>query len=35
VIYGPTTVAPLLVIDKGGDLYGIDSYGVYELVLVK
>jgi hypothetical protein len=34
VIY-PASVAALLVIDKGGDLYGVDSFGVFELVLVK
>ena len=33
VIYsGPTSVRPLVVIDKSGDLFGIDSLGVYELV---
>jgi len=35
IFSGPTSVAPLLVIDKGGDLYGVDSFGVYELVPVK
>ena len=33
VIYsGPTSVVPLVVIDKVGNLFGIDSLGVYELV---
>jgi uncharacterized repeat protein (TIGR03803 family) len=33
VIYnGKTFISPLLVIDKVGNLYGVDSLGVYELV---